>query len=1142
MQPAWAQREQPYSLSTIQQQPAWVQLMYAPKPDIPQVRAAYEAYYRTHKFVKNRHTQYYKRLLHDLTRDQDGTRFNTPKAEMLLNQKQYLAKTQKQAQTRSANWQCIGPIDFDREAVNRSYAPGAAHVYITKQSPSNDSVLYAGSAEAGVWKSTDKGLHWLNVTAHMMISSVAALEIDSHNPNIVWFGGAGKLHKTTDGGISWLVAGDPSFNAQSHDIREIRQHGAQLFVSSDKGLYRSADGGASFTLVVAGDFQEIEIHPTDTLTLYSIQQINNGTAFWKSTDGGVSFNQTGNGYPVPASGEEQKRTEIAVTPAAPNRIVAYATGEANGGTGLYGIYISSDAGQNWSFACCGTGPGGVPDSTNLNLCGWDAKGLDDGGQYYYDLALEISPTDSLLVHAGAVNHWLSTDGGSTWTCPSAWSDGGSSKYVHADIHDIRYVGSDLWIACDGGIFYSNDAANTVNRRMYGIAGTDFWGFGMGHAAGRNVMLGGTYHNGTLLKDNQVYTHGWISTDGGDGTRGGVNPGNSRVVYSDYGKKVLSGDRTIKNKEGSMAMQPNASYVIGESSRYYFHPHLHNTLIIGKDAGIYRSDDNGGSFNLLHDFGQGKITSIEIYPKNADIMYAVQYTGFWDDKKLWKTTDGGISWSEITPANSLFNNNELWVAWDIALSDSNPNELWLARTPQYDWTTVDGYKIFHSTDGGASWQNITTAALNGEYLTNIEYQRGTNGGIYLGTRRSVYYRNNTMPDWDLYGAGLPVQTGSTLLMIDYAGKKIRNATNRSVWEADLYESSTVQAQLSADRKYVVCTSGNTVSFSDRSVVDSASASWLWSFPGGNPSSSTAQKPVVQYSTQGTFPVYLTVTDQTGTDSDTALMLIEVGDNIGQLPLQEGFENGNFPPQKWFNQDQQGTWEYSQRTGGYGQSGSCVLFDNYNHFPDGALPTLWTSAYDLSTLSDAKLLFDVAYAEYGGQYTDSLSVVISMDCGATYTEIYRKGGGSLATSPNVTDSLWLPTPLQWRTDTVSVQAFAGKKDVMIGFQNRGHYGQAIYLDNILLNTITASVAVPAPVESLLAYPNPTQHSLHIVFQAEAKPYTLALSNALGQTVLTETIAGSSDIFTKTLDLTGLSAGVYFLSLSDGTQQAQRKIVLY
>ena len=128
---------------------------------------------------------------------------------------------------------------------------------------------------------------------------------------------------------------------------------------------------------------------------------------------------------------------------------------------------------------------------------------DNGGQYYYDVGLAVDPVNPNKLHLGGVNHWISEDAGVTWVCPAKWSEPGELGYVHADIHDIRFFGTELWIACDGGVFMSTDGGTTINKSQVGIEGTDFWGFGASPQS--DVMLGGAYHNGTLLKDNQ-YLH------------------------------------------------------------------------------------------------------------------------------------------------------------------------------------------------------------------------------------------------------------------------------------------------------------------------------------------------------------------------------------------------------------------------------------------------------------------------------------------------------------------------------------------------------------------------------------------------------------------------------------------------------------
>jgi hypothetical protein len=84
-----------------------------------------------------------------------------------------------------------------------------------------------------------------------------------------------------------------------------------------------------------------------------------------------------------------------------------------------------------------------------NLLGYSDTGIEPGGQYYYDLALAVDPANANIVHACGIQRWVSTDGGVTFTCPAKWSHSYKPNYLHADIHDIRYFGGEIWVASDG---------------------------------------------------------------------------------------------------------------------------------------------------------------------------------------------------------------------------------------------------------------------------------------------------------------------------------------------------------------------------------------------------------------------------------------------------------------------------------------------------------------------------------------------------------------------------------------------------------------------------------------------------------------------------------------------------------------------
>ena len=858
----------------ITTKPNWVTMMDSGTFSSEQVTASYNAYYQNHEFIKNIYTQDYKRYIRKNTRQAFET--NSAISQLRSQQKKYVSSV-KQEKSRTTSWSALGPFDVDLNSASVGSTPGLAHIYTVEKSLTNSNLLIAGAATAGAWKSTDNGNSWYALTNNLMVTEVKAVEIHASNENILFFGGNGHIYKSTNGGSSWNTTGNSTFQNKYHHINDIISDPNNpdiLYAASNHGLYQSTDQGQNWQLRSSGKFWEIEIHPTNSQLVYAIKQEGNSTIFYKSNDTGTSFQKAGNGYPTAASGQEQLRTEIAVSPASPDKIVAIATGIANGGAGLFGIYESLDQGENWVFKCCGDGPGGKASLENTNLMAWQASGATNGGQYYYDLALAISNTNENVIYTGGINIWKSTDGGATFINNADYIyKKAKEKYVHADIQDIRIYGNEIWVATDGGIFMSNDNGVTFNKKMYGIVGTDFRGFGAGAKDGE-VLIGGTYHNGTLIKENNTYEGGWLSTLSGDNTQGNVNPQNNLITYSDIGIMVLPGSRTSIPSVKSVSKKPNSSYYTGESSEYVFNPDNANQYYIGSGGAIYMTQDNGTNFTLLQNFGTGKVTKIEVSPVDPNYIYLVYYPSFTAHKKLYRSTDGGLNWSDISPNQSLFENNKLWIAWDITASSSTPDELWLARTPQKSSdANIDGYHIFKTSDGGASWTNLSTASLDGELITNIVHQKGTQGGVYIGTRRAVYYKNANMNAWEQYSSGQPLLTYSTNLVILYTQNRIINATHRGVYASALYETVQKEAAFIVDKTQGIC-ANETFQFTNSSTGMSSNASYNWYFENGNPSVSEEANPTVTFSGVGSHNVRLEVIDGNETKTSVKNNLISI----------------------------------------------------------------------------------------------------------------------------------------------------------------------------------------------------------------------------------------------------------------------------
>jgi len=1124
----FAQFERKYSVN--ENTPEWVKLMYQESADPGEVIKEHDAYFAGHSEVKNCHTQYYKRWLRSFSRTVTFD-VNSKQDQDYINNSLAL----KQEKGPNSAWNCIGPYDFDKDAASRSYACGAAHVYTVERSESDTTIMFAGSATAGVWKSTNSGVNWSLVTQDLLIGGTRAIEIDHSNPDIAYFGSSGNLYKTLDGGSSWSIIGDAAFQADNHGIQDIVMsptNSNEIYLTSDYGFYRTTDGGMNWTQIMSGEFQEIELNPTDPTMLYLIKVNNFKTEFYRSMNSGLSFTQQTNGWPNPTGvNDHQERVEIAVTPANSNLIYANATGSANGGSGTYGIYISSDQGTSWTFQCCGSQPAGPPADTNMNLMGWSKFGTDDGGQYYYDVALEVDPVNENKLYLGGVNHWISEDAGVTWTCPAKWSEPAEPGYVHADIHDIRFLGSELWFACDGGVFKSTDGAATVNKSMVGIEGTDFWGFGSSPQS--DVMLGGAYHNGTLLKDNNTYLNDWICTGGGDGVRGFVNFGNDRIAYDDYEGRILSGDRTVNIQGFQFDSLPNASYIVGESSDMAWDPRNYNHIYLGRGKNLIKTEDNGLTYSLVFAFSD-RVMAVEIARSNLDFMYVTTYADWWGAKKIWKTTDRGVSWTEITPSNALLV-NEFWVPYDITVSATDENTIWAARTSQYNsYPNLNGKQVYKSIDGGVTWTNYGTPILDGEWISNIVHQAGTDGGVYVGTRRGVYYRNNSMNDWALFNNNLPLNTNSTRLAFKYKDKLLRNATNRSVYEVETYDISQPIAQIAADQFNLSCLN-NTVQFVDHSVLSSDNASWQWSFSGGTPSSSTAQNPLVVYANPGSYDVSLTVTDDYGTDTQTYTAFIEYLDDGTPLDFSEDFETGitTF----WSQQNANNSFGWSENFLNNGPECTptkCVWINHYDINEPGDQAELITSKIELFPAVSAELTFDYAYAKWGGSYEDGFRIDISTDCWVTYDTLFLAYGDSLETVDDM-NSFWVPQDCaDWSLgNSIDISAYIGN-NIMIRFVGINGWGNNFFMDNVnILGGNTGNQELDEV--NVAIYPNPASDLFYV--EHNLNNPELVIFNMDGKEIHREQLSQYKEVINLKLD-----AGVYHVRLISGALIINEKISIH
>jgi len=1090
--------------------PEWIRLMYDGAVEPAIVRAEYEAYYKSHPFEKNQHTQFYKRWLRNLE-------LPSP----LVTEVQRMKHLEVQ-QRQTGIWEEMGPWSYDPEVAMQFQvqSPGACHVYTVEQAPSNHERVWCGTATAGAWKSEDHGLHWELMTRDLPLTSVYSIAIHPSNPDVVFVGaGSGQLWRTEDGGDTWEVCGNSIFQGADRWYRDLvfspMMEGAepQLFAATNFGLFRTEDLGLTMVQVMSGEYMELAFHPANPSICYTIQLLGESTVFKKSTDAGLSFVSGASGWPTVGTGDAQKRCELAVTPADPDRIVVLASGSTESGGGLYGIYQSFDAGESFEFACCGDNPGGPWEpNSNPNILGWSEDGSGDGGQYYYDLALDISPTDPDRQFAAGICVWRTENGGADWTLNGHWVTWAGQftheRYTHADVHDVKFFKRtdgtvDMWIASDGGLYHSADQGDHIEPRMYGLHGTDFWGWQSGWR-GPDVMVGGTYHNGTLIRNSDLYhwgaeddsSGGWLAELAGDNFRGFINPGDATRGYHDGGAFRFTTDRfdRIDPMPFDGSKKPNTAYWFGEYGNLEWDPTCYNCMYSPVGSELWYSEDGGASWVLIHDFGGDKIISVKVSPRDRNRIYVShkQSGSVW---RVHRSIDRGATWELASPTPGENGNNSNQPIY-LDVDGTNPDKLWCVLTGNQT-----GFKVLKSEDGGESWQNWSTEAINGERVVSLAHQRGTNGGVYIGTTKAVYYRDATMDDWELYNAGLPLINVSTFVQADYCGGHIRTAGTRGVHQADFYQPSEVLAGFMANRTRINLSSPcqvEPIHFSATSVVLCDGALYSWDFPGGETLEINGEEAWVAYDSVGNYPVTLTVTDTEGnSDTWTWEGMIEVVNEpvVPEGGFAEDFNGSQFPPEHWRMEVNGHAWEHAwdlvEIENGVAQ------FPNYWVDTQGANDLLITPAFDPTNLTEVS--FDVAHQTYAS-YVDGLEVWGRPGNEEEWTSLWSAYGSDLAVDGCYT-WFWYDTggTIQWENHAVTLPVDWTNGNVTcleLAFVNVGGYGNHTWIDNVNIQGINS---VPdLPNFTLQLFPNPNNGHCFLVIPIDAIGESFSVHDGAGRIV--------------------------------------------
>ncbi|PKP02834.1 MAG: hypothetical protein CVU11_10565 [Bacteroidetes bacterium HGW-Bacteroidetes-6] len=356
-------------------------------------------------------------------------------------------------------------------------------------------------------------------------------------------------------------------------------------------------------------------------------------------------------------------------------------------------------------------------------------------------------------------------------------------------------------------------------------------------------------------------------------------------------------------------------------------------------------------------------------------------------------------------------------------------------------------------------------------------------------------------------------------------------------------------------HFVC-AGSTVNYFDASF-NGAVDSWLWSFPGGNPSSSTDQNPIVSYSSPGTYAVTLNVYNATGNDALTKTAWITVFDTASVIdaPYAESFETINFANDVVVINDASSEWELNS---GIGYTGSkCAYINNFDGNTSGSYDQLITPAFNLTSLpagNHAKISFRYSYA---GKITpgslltaadtafDKLNVYVSTDCGKTWTNKISLAGATMGTSAPIETTFEPTTQTEWALKEIAIPStqLPLYANTRLKFEFYANGGNNIYIDDISIYSISAGIGEYINEKSFSVFPNPVTDATNINFDLRKNSeVVISVIDANGREVMMiENSSLSSGSYSYPLPTEQLGAhGNYMINLSINGESLIKSVV--
>lgn len=647
--------------------------------------------------------------------------------------------------------------------------------------PENSSNWYVAVGSGGVWKTTNSGTTWQPVFDREGSYSIGTVAIDPVSTNTVWVGtgenvsgrhvgwGDG-VYKSTDAGKSWQNMGlkdsehigkiliDPRDNNTIYVAAE----GPLWSSGGERGLYKSEDGGKSWTLALEIDkntgVTDVEFDPSNPDVLYaaayerrrktwSLLSGGPNSGIYKSIDKGKTWKKISNGLP----GGDKGKIGLAVTAANPDLV--YATIEAQNGQGFY---RSTDKGESWqkmnSYISGGTGP-----------------------HYYQEI--EASPQNAELVVQMDVFMQVTRNGGQSFD----YLESGREK--HSDNHALWIDPKNdmhLLAGCDGGLYESFDQGITW-KFFPNLPIAQFYKIGLDNAEPFYNIVAGAQDLGTLIGPSRTTTtegvrnQDWYVPLGADGYDATFDPEDPNTVYMEIQGGELY--RLDRRTEETISIKPTPAP--GDPAERFnwdapiiVSPHNSKTLYFGSQR-LWKSTDRGNSWeaisgdlttntnryelemmdavpsvNALYDNGAMSLYATLTSVAESPVTQGLLYTGS-DDGLIYVSEDGGANWQK---AKVLPNVPERSFINDIEPSQHNANEVF-ASADAHKHGDFKPY-LFISENRGKSWRSIVGDLPAETIVWSIKQDSVDENLLFAGTEYGVYFSPNKGVNWIKMSNGAP----------------------------------------------------------------------------------------------------------------------------------------------------------------------------------------------------------------------------------------------------------------------------------------------------------------------------------------------------------------------------------------------------